>query len=264
MTDPKRMLDEERTDLEATLLRAGRSYTPPASAKRAVLGGLGLGSAVTLAGSADAAAKLVAKTALAKGLFGTKLGVTALVLGLTAASVAGIAYERGASSRDAPRPVTKLPAAAPAAAPPPGRQADAPELAPSASQPPQPAPSVFAHAPAAPSATLPSPPTAIASASSSIPDELARLDRVRAAQQAHDYARASAELADYRRAHPKGELAMEAAVLRIEVTEAAGDRAGARALAERFLAAHPRGLLSARVRSIQERTSAPERAGNAP
>jgi len=57
---------------------------------------------------------------------------------------------------------------------------------------------------------------------------------------------------------------MEAAVLRIEVTEAAGDRAGAKALADRFLAAHPRGLLSARVRTIQERTSAPERAGTAP
>jgi len=263
MTEPKRMLDEERTGLEATLLRAGRSYSPPASAKRAVLGGLGLGSAVTLAGSADAAAKLVAKTALAK-LFGTKLGVGALVVGLTAASVGGIAYERRASSRDAPPPVTMLPAAAPAAAPAPVLQAAAPELSPGASQAREPAPSVVAHAPPARSATLAAPTAASASAASSIPDELARLDRVRAAQQAHDYARASAELVDYRRAHPKGELAMEAAVLRIEVTEAAGDRAGARALAERFLAAHPRGLLSARVRSIQERTSAPEGAGNAP
>ena len=254
MTDPKRMLDEESAGLEATLLRAGRSYTPRASAKRAVLGGLGLGSAATLAGTAEAATKLVAKAAAAKGLFGTKLGVGALVVGLTAASVAGVTYEQRSASRDAPSVTKALP---PPPQPPPVAMPAAP-LVTTAPAVTEPAASVKPNAPSAPPIALPSPPGALASAASSIPDELARLDRVRVAQQAHDYERASAELSDYRRAHPKGELAMEAAVLRIEVAEASGDRASARALADRFLAAHPRGLLSARVRTIQERTSAPD------
>ena len=107
-----------------------------------------------------------------------------------------------------------------------------------------------------PSAALSSPAAApLASASppvraSSMVEEIAALDRVRARLSSGDGPGALGALEAYRTSFPRGHLSAEATVLRIEALGRTGDRAGARSLALSFLAAHPRSPLGPRVRSL--------------
>lgn len=82
--------------------------------------------------------------------------------------------------------------------------------------------------------------------------EVAALQVARASLARGEAQRALAALETYRAEFPVGELAAEAAALRVEATWAFGDRARALQLAESFLQAHPASPLGARIRSLLE------------
>jgi Outer membrane lipoprotein len=91
--------------------------------------------------------------------------------------------------------------------------------------------------------TTPPPGTALSS-------EVALLDLARTALAGHDPKSALAALGNYDRAFPRGALAQEATLMRIDALLQAGDRAGAVALADAFLRADPRGPYAKRVRDM--------------
>ena len=254
MTEPRRILDDKDRGLDVELLRAARAYRPKASAKRSVLTALGL---PTAAAAAVTTSKVAAALGTLKALAATKAGTVVVVIaGVTAvgASAGYVVNTRGAHETHA-RDTTSLREVVPPTAVPPERAASvvpavmsAPSLEPSSDPSPEPArPS--ARAPKAPPSLAVS--AAAPAAEDSLADELARLDRVRVAQHAHDGARALAELDGYAARYPHGSLVMEAAVLRIETYAASGDLPTARALASQFLTAHPRNLLANRVRALR-------------
>jgi hypothetical protein len=97
-----------------------------------------------------------------------------------------------------------------------------------------PAPSPAATTPTSPAAEAPATPPPPA-----LPAEVRMLEEVRSALRANDPEKARRDLDHYDQAFPGGSLRDEAAVLRVDVLVAQGDRIGAAALARRFLTAHP-------------------------
>ncbi len=97
-------------------------------------------------------------------------------------------------------------------------------------------------------------PSARVQGPSSLAEELAILDQVRAALARGDATSALRALDQREVRFPRGSLGPEAALLRVEALLSRGDEAGARALAEAFLAAHPSGPHAERMRSIIGRT----------
>jgi hypothetical protein len=100
-------------------------------------------------------------------------------------------------------------------------------------------------------------PTTPASAASPLAAETAALDAARAALRSHRPADALRALDSYDAKFPRGVLAPEAMVMRIEALVGVGDRAGAQRLADTFLAAWPNSPLAARVRALVRSTSNP-------
>jgi hypothetical protein len=84
-------------------------------------------------------------------------------------------------------------------------------------------------------------------------EEVDALDRARAALSRGDSRAALQALDAYGRAYPRGRLALEAEVLRIDALDKSGQSAGARRRAERFLRQNPQSVLAARVRRILAR-----------
>lgn len=87
--------------------------------------------------------------------------------------------------------------------------------------------------------------------------EVRALEAVSAALAARDSDRAERELAAYRRRFARGELAIEADVLAIEIAASRGDRNTAKAGAERLLTRPEAEHYRARVRALLERTEQP-------
>jgi hypothetical protein len=85
---------------------------------------------------------------------------------------------------------------------------------------------------------------------STLTRETAALDVARAAIRGGDPARGLRILDGYDRDFPRGMLASESRVLRIEALSRMGNRAAARALGDDFLRAQPHHPLSARVREL--------------
>jgi outer membrane protein assembly factor BamD (BamD/ComL family) len=81
-------------------------------------------------------------------------------------------------------------------------------------------------------------------------DELASLDRARAALSAGDAPQALALLDAHNARFPHGAMAPEATMLRIEALVAAGDRASAQRAADAFIAQSPDSPYVSRVRSL--------------
>jgi hypothetical protein len=114
MNDPKRLVEEEGTDLEKLLLDAARTEKPKSSLLPRMLAGLGIGVGLTQTAAPLAAA--------------AKVGVGVWVsVGLLAAAGAGFVGARSLAPAKAPPPPP--PVAAHAAPPAPAR--DVPALAPS-------------------------------------------------------------------------------------------------------------------------------------
>jgi len=83
------------------------------------------------------------------------------------------------------------------------------------------------------------PATAPSSAANDLREQIALLDRARAAVRARDSGRALAELSAYGKRFPRGEFSQEVSVLKIEALVQNGQMDAARALGRRFLTAHP-------------------------
>jgi hypothetical protein len=105
MNDPKRLVEEDGTDLERLLLDAARREKPKSSLVPRMLAGLGLGVGLTQTAAPLAAAPVVAK-------FGVGVWVS---VGMIAAAGAGFVGARTLAK--APPPVPVAVAAAPAATP---------------------------------------------------------------------------------------------------------------------------------------------------
>jgi outer membrane protein assembly factor BamD (BamD/ComL family) len=79
---------------------------------------------------------------------------------------------------------------------------------------------------------------------------VALLDPARASLAKGDATNSLAAIEQYQRAFPRGILAQEAAVMRIEALLVAGDRGGAQQLADAFALTYPTSPYAKRVRQI--------------
>jgi hypothetical protein len=207
MSDPERLLDGAGSELERELLGALATERPtPALARRMRQGLVALGLLTS------------AKT----GVAGIVALVSVVSVGVTTAWV--VQHERAESrslstvgvSRAVVRAVSSASRLAIPVPTPPVSTA-VPSAAPRSS-----------GALAAPS-----------SAPGDLREQIALLDRARAALRAGSGGAALAELDTYRKRFPRGEFAQEVTVLKIEALVQNGQMDSARALGKRFLAAHP-------------------------
>jgi hypothetical protein len=221
--EPNRLLQESNSQLERALLGAGAA-TPSSSQMRAkTLAALGIaaGSATLLSGAAAGAASASLSTA-------AKLTWTKLVLGvsLVGAAVVPTGYYIANHQTSPASAAARVQAAVrgQAAAAPGGESIDE-----------------MMEAPAAVPVD--------AAARASLTRELAALDHARLALAGGDARRALGALDDHARKFPRGRLALEAEVLRIDALAKLGRTADARQHAETFLRLHPNSVLATRVRT---------------
>lgn len=206
MTDPERLLDGGGSELERELLGALASERPSPLLSRRIRQGLVALGVLTSA-----------KTSVAAIM--TLVGLVSV--GAGAAWVAG--HERSEPQRLAlPRAaekVSRVATSAVRATPPVTSEA--------------PPPNVESPAPARSAVAAPSSP------GGDLRDQIALLDRARAAVRARESRTALAELAAYSKRFPRGEFSQEVTVLKIEALVQNGQMDAARALGNRFLKAHP-------------------------
>ncbi|MDC3959868.1 hypothetical protein [Polyangium jinanense] len=254
MTDPERLVDGD--DLGAELLRSARTLDEKRARERkaALIGAAaGLGAiAAAKAGSAGTT-KGMFQGALAKWLAIT-IGATAIGIGIAVAATEGggevpVGANRFAQALQArPFPVA---AESPAEKPPEAEtiaeaEPPTPETAPA-----EPSPSPRGkRAPAAPA------PSTSTDRAARLAAELRALRVAREALASGDGARALVALDDYAARFPRGHLALEAEVLRIEALSRAGD-ASAADRARRFLEAHPQSPYAERLRPLAGGPSIP-------
>ncbi|HEY1956089.1 MAG TPA: hypothetical protein VGH28_10755 [Polyangiaceae bacterium] len=226
MNDPIRLLaSPEATDFERELLGAWGDEKPTAASRDKTLAALGL------AGSAAAAAAgSMAPKALASGwaLVAKWIGLGALVVGAAAVGAAHLAHHDEAPlARPIAMPTEHLVPAPQQTVATAETTVELPE-----------APPQHAHARVA------------APVASSITQQVAALDRARAALDAGDPARAVRLVDAYESEYASGAFVQEAEVVRIESLVRAGKTADADRAGKHFLASYPRSPHDARVRSL--------------
>jgi len=233
MTDPTRLLQSaDSTDLEKELLRSWESERPSEGARDRALATLGL--ATVGAGAAASIAPKAASlgwTAIVKWL-----GLGFVALGAAGAGVSMLSHRHTEASVSGPHAPVQV--AAPKAS------AELTAAAATQVDPIEPAP-----APTTPS--VPRPVTRSARpASSSLADQVAELDRARAALDAGDTARTLRIVDAYAAAYPGGALTQEAELLRVDALVRGGNRTEAERTGKHFLAAYPKSPHAARVRAL--------------
>jgi len=277
MTAPRTRVGEGASEFERELLRAWGHEKPSARARNRTLGLVG-GAAVGITSSGTAAgAVAAAPKATALGLAVVKWVVAGSLVAVGAVAVAPHVLSRSAPA--SPAASGSTPAVPPGATPDPrGRppwavaaSAPSPVDGPVAlAPPPLPVPDLASPAPVAravPASMIPSPVAAAlvspseseppparslgeAHASRALGDQVASIDRARAALAAGDAREAVAQTDDYEARFPHGSLLQEATVLRVEALLRLGDRSRAHEVGERFLAAYPTSPHAARVRQM--------------
>lgn len=296
MRDPMRLIDSA-DEFERDLLRSADADHPARARRARSLAALGMTAAaasttttVAGAGVGAPAAVTVSNVLLVKWV-----GVAVVALVASAGTVHALRKSREESSKVAlvqqtrasgtatPHDGAWQPVAPPAASDPPeppvqpvepqppehvrvappqplrlGDVRDPPALAPLAQPPAESleAPPNPSHGPAA--STHPS----AAPASDTLAAEVAALDDARTALRNRQPARTLALLDDYARRYPRGTLAQEAALLRIEALLAQGNRAEARRFGRSFLEASPGSPLAARVRALLDSVIDPSPSNN--
>lgn len=266
MTELRRLLEDTESDAERALLQAGRSYRGSRETRSKALAALGLAGssaivAVTAASATAATATAMSATAAstsvgATGVASSALGSLVALAGtsgakmLIALSVAGAAtavplgywaMHRGSQPAAIVQTVSeRRPVSARVAV---GAE---PIVAASDEAPVPP----LAGAPE-PAVTAPAPRlrAGARSAAVSLSQELAALDAARAM-----LARGNAEgalflLDGYDRTCPRGKMASEAEILRIDALAKNGEGREARRRAEQFLKRHPTSVLAVRART---------------
>jgi hypothetical protein len=239
MNDPERL--NQRGDVGASLLRAARRESPPASARKRATAAIGVAVALTASESAaSVVAASAARALLVKAI--TSVGAVALLGGAVAVvvlpRVTGRSAPRAPERPPATRGIAERPAL-PAVGPLPVRAAPVASAT-------QPLPAVASDRtvapPARPSVDVTPPPRvqpSVLPARASLGDEVAALGR---AQQALESGHAgdALRLVDAFLAEvPDAHLRPEAEALRIEALAATGDRAGARSFLRVFRDTHP-------------------------
>lgn len=210
MNLPKRLLDDDTTELERLLLEAVAHERPSRSLTRRMRAGLGLaGSLFTL--------KAAAAT------------LSAVAVVATAAVVVD-------PTSEAPAP-SAAPAKVVAAKPAPPSPPEPPALEP------PPAPEPPPTATAQPRSAVAPPPTPVpakpkAAPATDLRPQIQLLERARAALRKRAPAEALAALDRYRKLYPNGAFAQEASVLRVEALQQSGQHAKASRLAQDFIRKH--------------------------
>lgn len=246
MKDPRRLLEEDASALERSLLCAALAEEAPLGAETRLAAALGVPSLLSLTSGAAVAHTSVAPPATASGLGGMggnvapgalatgvlktlagKLVLAGLLAGVGTTLLVMWTSPHAPSTPVSPPRHEESPAAADAKS----------ELIPTLSKP---VPDVSDHRTPAPS----------------IAREVAALDAVQALVQAKRASAALMALDRYDADHPQSVLAQEAHVLRIEALLQGGAVAKARALAERFLHEHVQSPHAARVRALLRQVSA--------
>jgi len=242
--NPPRVM-ETGSAFDVRLLRAARADGAPAGSEQRALAALGLAAA----GSGGATAGWLVGRWLFKVCGGIALVATAAV----ATSLLADRSETVAA-RVAPGI-----ASAPASVEPPAMLP--PEPSPAAASSPSPAPIARparppSHAASPTRIARPSPASSAPAASvPSLADELAEIERAKAAVRAHDADAALAILRGYAQHFPHGVLAEEAEVVRVDALAMTRDRAATAAAADAFLLRHPESAYAQHVRSVQERAA---------
>jgi hypothetical protein len=239
MNEPRRLREECESSLERALLDAGTSYRSSKATRERTLAALGLAGSAALSAAAigTASSSAFAKVGWVKAL------ALASTVGAVAAVPAG--YLAWRHSQEVPT-VAAAPKRASAAAPGPlghairreesiAVPARAPEMAPLA----LPAGSPAARAPKAEPKV----------SSADLSAELAAIEPARYALASGDASGALSRLDAYSRTYPRGRLALEAEVLRIDALARSGQRDAAKKRAEAFVRRYPNSVLKARVRA---------------
>jgi hypothetical protein len=255
MSDPKRLSMECESAFEQMLLRAGRTEAP-AGAKQRALSTVAAGLALSSLPAGGAAAGQTAAAAKAGVLATLKwLGLVGAIAVGTVATAVGVHRAHRSSISDAE--ATRIAANAPSR--PLGAPAPATDVPTTIAATPAAGESVAVEATRAPSPaaaqrviarSVPRSAESNASPASALPAELAMLDHARSATSAGETNRALSILDAYAARFPRGAMAPEAAVLRVEALVKAGDRSGAARFANAFLASAPHSPYAARIQSL--------------
>ena len=237
MSEP--LLDPGDHRLEEGLLGAGRDAHMSGAAQARLLVSLGIAaSGVAVAGKAAAGTGIFAKFS---SLASSQSGWIAASVVSASAIGGGVWY----AATSGPAPVAPRVVEAPAQPAPPDKAeklaSSAPEEAPAPKAEP-------AERPSKERAQAASPERPQATRSVSLGDELAVVESASRALRAGNPQAALGRLAEYRQRFPRGKLALEAQVLRIEALARAGRTNEAARMARGFLKRHPNSPVGARIR----------------
>jgi hypothetical protein len=258
MSDPKRLATASDSGFERELLRAGRIVAPPGSKERALMAASSaLGTSAAVVGG-TAAGKGTALGMAKAGSIASSKSVAIVVLTGIGVSTGAVVFHEVHDVRPRHVEVSRAPARPPATP----LRARAKVTAPrDDGWTPAPVdPLTIAPTPtdvvAAPSASVQVPTELVMDggerAASTVPEEMAMLERARGALSAGELARCLSILDRYSERFPRGALAPEGTMLRIEALMNANDRSAARRLADAYLASDPDSPYAARVRSLLE------------
>jgi len=247
--DPRRLRESSTSDLERSLLDAGAGYRCPPGLKGRTLTALGVAGAASLTAS-SAGASAVSSSSLFGKVSWLKLGFSISMVGVGIAVPA--IYYGWLQQPNEPVIVQRA-----------GVVPTAPIVAPAAQGVPsaeavQEVATVEEAQTAAPSTPAPQKASLRGdargvSASAALTAELALLDAVRGSLSRGEASSALSQLDGYARTYPRGRLALEAEVLRIDSFAKSGRTAVARQRAENFLNRYPNSVLASRVRGYLHR-----------
>lgn len=236
MNEPRRLRDECESPLERALLDAGISYRSSAGSRERTLAALGLAGSAALSAAAVGTAS---STAFAKVGWAKVLTLVSAVGAVGAVPVAYLAWQSPSEPVNAPAVVSSP--SVPAKPRPEQtvrREEHSAVAASETAAPAQPTPTVRALR-AEPKASV---------ASADLKAELGAIEKARSALGAGDATGALSQLDAYARSYPRGRLALEAEVLRIDALARSGQREAAKKRAELFVRRYPNSVLNARVR----------------
>jgi hypothetical protein len=272
--DPDRLLESSGSEVERLLLRAGRERAPRGAKRRAIAAATGVVAASTISGGSSAGSTAGAAVAGKAGASATALVSLKWIVVVGVASVgvaAGTAAVQTSRTESSASRVAKTAISVPAQARKPA--GSSPLLSPPvvATVSVSAAPSVDPPAPLLPSAPPPvAAPLALTRASSpasksrgvatdgsNAAAELAMLDQARGLIRGGEAARGLSLLEAYASRFPRGVMAPEASILRIEALVGAGDLNEAKREGEALLRANPESPYAPRIASLISSPSSP-------
>lgn len=245
MSEPRRLREANDNSFERAILDAGASYRSSDEAKARTLAALGLaGTALVSVAAASSSSSLFGKLSLGKLL---------AIVSVGAAAAVPVGYWAFGSQSEPLSPPLRAPMAKSAPpAPPVARPNDA---APTSTLEVAAAPvasvarvETIARAESAAGTRANKPENKASSSGALLTGELGALDAARGALAKGEARRALALLDAYQKSYPRGRLALEAEVLRIDALARSGETQAAKQRAAAFVRRHPSSVLSTRVR----------------